>query len=167
MKRILLLASTLFLVSPVSAAEINSRITDSVQLTIEGPAIQSTRLGSSYSVSGSNIAVTTLGGLTAGSASAPSLLTAGDYDVSSAGEPFAFSEASFIGDTVITTGQNDLSTNGRYADANLYSSSTTSVGGSVGDLAGELNGTDVPTVTAGGVGTTAIAQRTLELSVFR
>ena len=55
MKNLLLLASALFLVSPVSAAEITSRITDSVQLTVEGPAIQSTRLGSSYSVSGSNI----------------------------------------------------------------------------------------------------------------
>jgi hypothetical protein len=167
MKKLLLLTSALFLVSPVSASEITSRITDSVQLTVEGPAIHSTRIGSSYTVSGSNISVTTLGGLTSGSATAPSTITAGDYDVASAGEPFAFSESSFTGDTVITAGQNDLSTNGRFADANIYGSSTTSAGGTAGDLAGALSATSVPTVTAGGTGTTAVGQRTLELTVFQ
>ncbi len=81
MKKLLLLASTLFLVSPVSSAEITSRITDSVQLTVEGPAIQSNRIGSSYSVSGNNVNVTTLGGLSVGSATAPALATDGSYSI--------------------------------------------------------------------------------------
>ena len=53
---------------PSDEREITSRITDSVQATVDGFFVQSTRLGSSYSVSGTNISVDTLGGLTTGSA---------------------------------------------------------------------------------------------------
>ena len=66
-------------------AEITSRLTDSVQLTVDGPAVQSTRIGSSYSVSGSNIDVTTLGGLSGGSSSAANSNSNGSYDVSTSG----------------------------------------------------------------------------------
>ena len=60
MKRVLLaLAGTTFFIMPASAAQITSRIVDSVQLTVDGPSIQSTRMGSSYSVSGSNIILVT------------------------------------------------------------------------------------------------------------
>ena len=165
MKKLLLLASTLFLVSPVSSAEITSRITDSVQLTVEGPAIQSNRIGSSYSVSGNNISVHTLGGLTSGSATAAPTVSAGSYDINTDGQSFSFSETTLIGDTPITA-QSALSNNGRFDSPNLYGSSTSSVGGSAGTLAGTLSGTGLPTVTAGGPGTTAVGQRTMELSVF-
>jgi len=60
-----------------------------------------------------------------------------------------------------------LATTGRFADPNIYGNSTTIVGGTAGDLAGTLSATNVPTVTAGGPGTSAIGQRTVELSVFR
>ena len=43
MKR-LLLALSLFFAIPVSAAEITSKIVDSVQLTVQGAAVQSTRI---------------------------------------------------------------------------------------------------------------------------
>ena len=165
MKKLFLLASTLFLASPVSAAEITSRITDSVQLTVEGPAVQSTRIGSSYSVSGSNIQVTTLGGLTGGSATAPATISAGSYDIKEDGSAFAFSESQTVGDTVVTS-QTTLS-GGQTTSPNLYSDSVTSQGGTAGDLAGTLSNTAAPTVTAGGAGTTAIGQRTLELTVFK
>ena len=165
MKRLFLLASSLFLASPVMSAEITSRITDSVQLTVDGPAVQSTRLGSSYSVSGTNISVDTLGGLTAGSATAPPLVSAGTYDVNTAGDDFSFSENAFVGDTPVTS-QTSLS-GGLVAAPNIYGSSTQSQGGTAGSLAGTLSATGVPTVTAGGAGTTAIGQRTVELSVFR
>jgi hypothetical protein len=71
MKR-LLLALSLFFAIPVSASEITSKIVDSVQLTVQGAAVQSTRIGASYGVSGTNIQSTSFGG-TAG---------AGTYDVS-------------------------------------------------------------------------------------
>ena len=172
MKRLLLLASTLFLVSPVSAAEITSRITDSVQLTVDGPAVQTTRIGSSYSVSGNNISAATLGGLDASQASItnPATISAGSYSVTNAGDSFTFSETMLIGDVPITD-QATLTNNGRFNEPVLYGDSITNAGGTVGDLAGTLgdehgNGT-LPHVTAGGVGTSAVGQRTMELSVFQ
>ena len=55
MKKLALLVAPFLVMSPASAFEIHSTITDSVQLTVDGPAVQSNRIGSSYSVSGSNI----------------------------------------------------------------------------------------------------------------
>ena len=165
MKRLFLLIPTLFFASPVMSAEITSRITDSVQLTVDGPAVQSTRLGSTYSVSGSNVSVTTLGGLTGSSATAPATVSAGDYSINTDGSAFSFSESQFVGDTVVTS-QTALSS-GQVASPNLYSSSTQSQGGTAGDLAGALSATSIPTVTAGGAGTTVVGQRTIELSVFQ
>jgi len=167
MKRLFLIASsTLFLATPVSAAEITSRITDSIQLTVDGAAVQSNRIGSSYSVSGSNISVTTLGGLTGGSATAAPTISAGSYTINTDGSAFSFTEASTIGDTPVTT-QSSLSSNGRFDSPNLYGDTITTAGGSAGTLAGTLSATSIPTITAGGPGTSGTAQRTIELSVFK
>jgi len=166
MKKLLPLASLLFFATPVSAAEINSRIVDSVQLTVDGPAIQSTRIGSSYSVSGSNVSVTTLGGLTGASATAPATISAGSYDIGTDEAAFTFSETAIVGDVPVTT-QQQLSSGGRIDTPNIYGDSITSNGGTPGSLAGTLSATSVPTVTAGGSGTTAIGQRTIELTVFK
>jgi len=163
MKR-LFLAFSLFLAIPVSAAEITSKITDSVQLGVQGTAIQTQRIGSSYAVSGSNIGVATLGGLTGGSASAPATVSAGSYSINTDGQAFSFSESITIGDTPVTT---QTAASGTIATPTLYSNSTTQLGGDKGTLAGTLSATGVPTVTAGGAGTTATAQRTIELTVFK
>ena len=165
MKKLALMAAPFLIMSPASALEINSVITDSVQLTVDGPAVQSTRIGSSYSVSGSNISVTTLGGLTGGSSSAAATVSAGSYSINTDGQAFTFSESTTIGDTPVTS-QATLSS-GQFSSPNLYGDSITSTGGTAGSLAGTLSGTSVPTVTAGGAGTTAIGQRTIELSVFQ
>ena len=171
MKKLLLLASTLFLASPVMSAEITSRITDSVQLTVDGPAVQTTRIGSSYSVSGSNVSAATLGGLNHSQASItnPATLSAGSYSVTNDGDAFTFSETATIGDVPVTT-QGQLTNNGRFADPQLYGESTTVIGGTAGTLAGTIGGAHggtIPHVTAGGPGTSAIGQRTIELSVFK
>ncbi len=166
MRRLLPLASLLFFATPVSAAEINSRIVDSVQLTVDGPAIQSTRIGSSYTVSGSNVSVTTLGGLTGASATAPATISAGSYDIGTDEAAFTFSETSIVGDVPVTT-QQQLSSGGRIDTPNIYGDSITSNGGTPGSLAGTLSAASIPTVTAGGSGTTAIGQRTIELTVFK
>ena len=161
-----LLMLPFFVMSPVSAAEITSRITDSVQLTVDGPTVQSTRIGSSYSVSGNNISVTTLGGLTGASATAPATVSAGSYAIGTDEQSFTFSESITVGDTPVTS-QSTLATDGQVATPNLYGNTTQYQGGTAGSLAGTLSGTSVPTVTAGGAGTTAIGQRTVELSVFQ
>ena len=167
MKRVLLaLAGTTFFIMPVSAAQITNRIVDSVQLTVDGPSLTTTRLGTTYSSSGSNVTANTLGGLHGGTATAAPTITVGDYDQTTDGQAFTFSEAGMIGDTPVTS-QTAISTSGRFGSPNLYGNSTTQVGGTAGDLAGTLNVNGVPTVTAGGPGTTAIGQRTVELSVFQ
>ena len=115
---------------------------------VDGPAVQSTRLGSSYSVSGSNISVTELGGLTGGTATAAQTISAGDYDINTDGQAFTFSETSMIGDTPVTS--QTCCNSGQITAPNLYSDSITSTGGTAGSLAGTLTAAGVPTVTAGG-----------------
>ena len=163
-KAILLLP--FFIMSPANAAEITSRITDSVQLTVDGPMVQSTRIGSSYSVSGTNVSVTTLGGLTGASATAPATISAGSYAIDNDGQAFTFSESTNIGDVAVTT-QSSMSSGGRIETPNIYGDTSQYQGGTAGSLAGTLSATSIPTVTAGGAGTTAIGQRTVELSVFQ
>jgi hypothetical protein len=157
MKR-LLLALSLFFAIPVSASEITSKIVDSVQLTVQGAAVQSTRIGASYSVSGTNIKPAT------GPSDFGGVGGAGTYDVNTAGQAFTFSESFNAADSVVTS---QTAASGTIAAPNLYGNSTTQLGGDAGSLAGTLSGTSVPTVTAGGSGTTATAQRTIELSVFK
>jgi hypothetical protein len=153
MKRLLLISS-LFFVTPISAAEITSRITDSVQLGVQGAAVQSTRIGASYSASGTNIQATSFGGVGG----------AGSYDINTAGQAFSFSESINAADSVVT---NQSVSGGVIASPNLYGDSVTQLAGDKGSLAGTLSGTGVPTVTAGGAGTTATGQRSVELSVFK
>jgi len=153
MKRLALVFS-LFLTTPTFAGEITHKIVDSVQLNVQGAAVQSTRVGGQYSVSGTNINVTTLGGVG----------TAGSYDINTNGATFTFSESSVTADTVVT---NQSAASGTIASPNLYSDSTTQLGGDKGSLAGTLSPTGVPTITAGGPGSTGTAQRTVELSVFK
>jgi len=154
MKRLLLISS-LFLITPVSAAEITSKITDSVQLGVQGAAVQSTRIGASYSVSGTNIQSSAFGGVAG----------AGTYSINTAGQAFSFSESFNAADTPVTT--QTVTNQGTITSPNLYGDSVTQVGGEKGTLAGTLSPTGVPTVTAGGAGTTATAQRSIELSVFK
>ena len=150
----------------VNAGEIRSMIVDSVQLTVDGPMVQSSRIGSQYSVSGSNVSVTTLGGLTGASTTAPATISAGSYDINTDGQAFTFSESSNVGDVAVTT-QSSLSSGGRIDTPNLYGDTTQYQGGTPGALAGTISPTGVATVTSGGSGTTAIGQRTVELSVFK
>ena len=150
----LLLAFSLFFTTPAFAGEITHKIVDSVQLGVQGAAVQSQRVGGQYAVSGTNINVTTLGGVG----------SAGSYNINTNGAAFSFSESSITADTVVTT---QSAASGTIASPNLYSNSTTQLGGSAGSLAGTINATSTPTVTAGGSGTTATAQRTVELSVFK
>ena len=153
MKRLALIFS-LFITTPTFAGEITHKIVDSVQLGVQGAAVQSQRVGGQYAVSGTNINVTTLGGVG----------SAGSYNINTNGAAFSFSESSITADTVVTT---QSAASGTIASPNLYSNSTTQLGGSAGSLAGTINATSTPTVTAGGSGTTATAQRTVELSVFK
>jgi len=155
MKKVITALAASFFVMPSSfAAEITSRITDSVQLGVQGAAVQSTRIGASYSASGTNIQATSFGGVGG----------AGSYNINTAGQAFSFSETFNAADTPVTT---QSVSGGVIASPNLYGDSVTQLAGDKGSLAGTLSPTGVPTVTAGGPGTTATAQRSVELSVFK
>ena len=155
MKKVITALAASFFVMPSSfAAEITSRITDSVQLGVQGAAVQSARVGASYSVSGTNIQSSTFGGVAG----------AGSYSINTAGQAFTFSETFRDADTAVTT---QSVSGGVIASPNLYGDSVTQLAGDKGSLAGTLSTTGVPTVTAGGAGTTATAQRSVELSVFK
>ena len=162
MKR-LLLAFSLFFAIPVNAAEITSKITDSVQLKVDGAAVQSTRIGASYSMSGTNIQFS-------GQNNSFGLNQTGGYSdatptINTAGQAFTFSESFNAADTPVTT--QTRSNQGTIDSPNLYGDTVTQVDGEKGTLAGTLSPTGVPTVTAGGAGTSATAQRSIELSVFK
>ena len=148
MKKLLLVFS-LFFAIPTSAAEITSKITDSVQLKVDAAASQAIRVGGQYSVSGTNIQSSTFGGVGG----------AGTYSINTAGQAFTFSETLIDADTTPAS----VST-GAIAP---YGNITSTAAGSAGSLAGTLSPTGVPTITAGGAGTTATGQRTIELSVFK
>ena len=98
------------------------------------------------------------------SGTAAATLDAGSYDVNTAGQAFTFSESFTAGDA---TGATSTVASGTIASPVTYGSVTTQAGGVSTGMAGTLSATSVPTVTAGGTGTTAMGQRSIELSVFR
>ena len=149
MKKVITALAAAFFVMPSYAAEITSRITDSVQLKVDAAASQAIRVGGQYSVSGTNIQSSTFGGVGG----------AGTYSINTSGQAFTFSETLIDADTAPAS----VST-GAIAP---YGNITSTAAGSAGSLAGTLSGTSVPTVTAGGAGTSATAQRSIELSVFK
>jgi len=164
-KLFFVLCGMIFITSAASASEIRNVITDSIQLTVNGSATQTSRLGSSYNVSGSNIEVTTMGGISAGTAGTAMTITDGGYDIKVDGQAFAFSESGIAGDSLVTTQAIDATTGNALAH-NAYGELTTTTGGTKGTLAGTMSPTGVASVTAGGQGTTALGQRTITLSVF-
>jgi len=149
MKKVITALAATFFVMPGNAAEITSRITDSVQLKVDAAASQAIRVGGQYSVSGTNIQSSAFGGVGG----------AGTYSINTSGQAFTFSESLIEADTTPAS----VST-GAIAP---YGNITSTAAGSAGSLAGTLSGTSVPTVTAGGAGTSATAQRSIELSVFK
>lgn len=153
----------MFLMAAPANADMIHKISSSVQLNVEGPAVQSTRIGSSYSVSGSNVSAT-LGGLTAPvSATAAATMSSGTYTQTTAGDAFTFSESFNQGDAIVTT-QTALSA-GQIDQPNIYGNTTTQLGGTAGSLAGTIGSDGSMTLTAGGAGTTATGQFVTEITV--
>ena len=158
--------------SAANAGGLVTKHSSSVQLTVEGPAVQSTRIGHSMSISGNN--VTTSDGTTSGVVGNAIGMTSDGFTAASttitasqatSGEAFSFSASYTQGDALVTS-QTQLSNNGRIDTPNLYGSSTTQVGGSAGTLAGTLDSSHTMTLTAGGPGTTATGQFVTEITTI-
>ena len=160
MKRLLPLIA-LLAIAPAARADITHKIQSSIQLTVDGAASQATRIGSSYSVSGSNITLDTAGGLGALTAGSAVGYTAADYSVTTAGDAFSFSESFTEGDA---TPSATSVTSGVVASIPMLGNTTTTSGGVAGTLAGTIASDSAMTITAGGAGTTAIGQVILSVT---
>ena len=168
MKRILIPFIMLFVTAPMVRADLVHRMTSSTQLNVNGAYTDSSRIGSTYAVSGSNIKVATdahFGKLTAGTATAAATLDVGSYDINTAGSAFSFSESFTAGDSVNTIGSGVDVTSGVVADMPAYGETLTMSGGVAGTLAGTILSSGVTTVTAGGAGTTATGQFVTEIQL--
>ena len=171
MKKGLLTLAMLLMTAPLSArADIVHRMTSSTQLSVNGAYTDASRIGSTYSVSGSNIKVDTsnsghFGALTAGSATAAPTLDVGTYDVNTAGSAFTFSESFTQGDAIAAMGAGVDVTAGVVADMPAYGNTLTMHGGVAGSLAGTITSAGVTTLTAGGAGPSAVGQFVTEIVI--
>ena len=143
-------------------ADITSRMTSSVQLTVNAAATQMKRVGSSFSITGNN--VDTTDGTTANTVSAGTI-TSGVYapgtiaaTQDNPGESFSFTQAFTQGDALDTTGPD-------IGDVSPFSNQLSTAAGSAGNLAGTVTSQGALTVTAGGAGTTATGQFVTELEI--
>ena len=163
MKRILPLIMLAMAATPLAArADITSRMTSSVQLTVNAAATQMNRIGSSFSITGNNVDTTdgtTANTVSAGTISsgiyAPGTIAAVQDDP---GESFSFTQAFTQGDAIDTTGPD-------IGDVSPYGSQLSTAAGSAGSLAGTVTSQGALTVTAGGAGTTATGQFVTELQI--
>ena len=135
----------------------------SVQLTVDAARATSSRIGSSFSISGSNIATTD--GTTAGTVSAGTI-TAGVYSPGTISAVQGTDEAAFSFSQSYTQADAVPSAAVSLGAAPNFSSVTSYGAGVAGDLAGTVNSGGVLTVTAGGAGSTAIGQFVSEITVI-
>ena len=149
-------------------ADLTHRMSSSTQLSVNGAYTDASRVGSTYTVSGSNIKVATdahFGKLTAGTATAAATLDVGAYDVNTAGSAFSFSESWTQGDVTNPIGTGVDVSAGVVADMPAYGTNFTSHGGVAGNLAGTITSAGAMTLTAGGAGTSATGQFVSEITV--
>ena len=149
--------------SAANAGGLVTKHSASVQLNVDAARSTATRIGSSFSISGSNIDTTD--GSTAGAVSAGTI-TSGVYNPGTitatqdtAGSAFSFSQSFTQGDAVPTSAAT-------VGDIQNFGSMTSYTAGTAGDLAGTVTSAGVLTVTAGGAGTSATGQYVSEITVI-
>jgi len=149
-------------------ADLTHRMTSSTQLNVNGAYTDSQRVGSTYTVSGSNIKVATdahFGKLTAGTATAAATLDVGAYEMNTSGSAFSFTESWTQGDVVNPIGTGVDVSAGVVADMPAYGNTLTMSGGVAGNLAGTITSAGVTTLVAGGAGTSATGQFVTEIVI--
>ena len=162
MKKLLFLLLPGLVVAVPVKADITHAITTSTQLTVNAAATASKRIGSAFSVAGSNIDTTD--GTTANTVSAGTI-TSGVYSPGAIaatqdnpGAAFSFSQSYTQADAVPTSAPS-VGAVGNFSDV------TSTAAGSAGSLAGTITSQGVIGLTAGGAGTTAIGSVESLLSI--
>ena len=163
MKRFVPLVMLLMTASAASAGGLVTKHASSVQLTVDAARTQATRIGSTFSISGSNIDTTD--GNTAGTVSAGTI-TSGVYapgtiaaTQDTAGAAFSFSQSYTQADAVPTSAA-------AVGAVGNFSSQTSYAAGVAGDLAGTIATDGGISITAGGAGSTAVGQFVSEITVI-
>ena len=171
--------------SSPAMADIIHQISASTQLRVDAAATDSTRIGSTYSVQGTNITAGTMGGLAAQTgATAAAGHTDGVYTVTTAGDAFSLTESFVLGDvtnaigsgvdvtahtyTAEVTGDNAapaINSYGTIMDLPAFGNTVTTSGGHAGGLAGTIATDGAISLTAGGAGTTATGQVVTTLTI--
>ena len=150
--------------SPVFA-DITHKMQSSVQLTTNAAATQVSRIGSTYSVSGSGVTMDVGGGGSAdGNVGGLGTLTDGVGQGSvatatqtSAGGAYSFSQSFIEGDAIVTTAPS-------LGAVSAYSNQTSTAVGS-GTGTGTVTSAHVVTAVGGGSGTVTTGQFVTELSI--
>ena len=149
--------------SASNAGGLVTKHASSVQLTVDAARTTATRLGSTFSVSGSG--VNTTDGTTAGTVASGSItsgiLTPNAITATQAtdGNAFSFSASYTAGDAIPTAAPT-------VGEVGNFSSQTSYTAGTAGNLAGTVTTAGALTVTAGGAGTTATGQFVSEITVI-
>jgi hypothetical protein len=163
MKRFLPFVMLMLTASAANAGGLVTKHASSVQLTVDAARSVATRVGSSFSISGSNIDTTD--GSTAGTVSAGTI-TSGVYNPGTiaatqdtAGAAFSFSQSYTQADALPTSAAT-------VGDIPNFGSVTSYTAGTAGSLAGTVTSAGVLTVTAGGAGTSAVGQFVSEITVI-
>ena len=163
MKNIFPLMMLLMTATAANAGGLVSKHASSVQLTVDAARTQATRIGSTFSISGSNVDTTdgttvntiSTGAITSG-IYAPGTISATQ---DTAGSAFSFSQSYTQGDAVPTAAPT-------VGDVPNFSSLTSYTAGTAGNLAGTVTSAGVLTVTAGGAGTSGVGQFVSEITVI-
>ena len=162
-KAILAFGMLLMTTSAANAGGLVTKHASSVQLTVDAARSTATRVGSSFSIAGSNIDTTD--GSTANTVSAGTI-TSGVYSPGTiaatqdtAGAAFSFSQSYTQADAVPTSAAT-------VGDIPNFGSVTSYTAGTAGSLAGTVTSAGVLTVTAGGAGSTATGQFVSEITVI-
>lgn len=161
MKKLALLFGMILMAAPANA-DITHKLSSSVQLTVDSAASQATRIGSTYSVSGSNITPSTVGGLGSLTSGTAVGYTPTAYGLTTDGSAYTFTEAFIEGDDVSTS---TTVSSGVVGSLPAYGSVTTTSGGVAGSLAGTINSAGTMSLTAGGAGTSATGQFVSEILI--
>ena len=166
MKKLFFLA-VLFAATPSALADLSHSISSSVKLTVGGASTSSSRLGSSYSVSGVGVDTTHGSGdnaitngvgslvISDGVGTPPDLTVTQDTPGNNFSFTQSFSQADAIPSSAVTTGDS----------ANFSDNVSSIAGGTIGDLAGTVTNSQKLTITAGGANTEALGQMTSTLIV--
>ena len=163
MKKLLPLVMILMTASAANAGGLVHKMSSSVQLTVDTARSTATRLGSQYSISGSNVSTTD--GTTAGTISAGTItsgvMNPGNIAATQAtsGEAFSYSQSYLQGDAIPTSAPT-VGAVGNFGSVTSYAS------GTAGDLAGTIATDGGITLTAGGAGTSAVGQFVSEITVI-